>query len=306
MRDRIESALSFIPSDERDTWLAMGMAVKYELGPEGFDIWDDWSQTAHNYSATAARSVWKSLKGSGVTVGTLIHTAKAYGWIDREKPTKATQAQLEARRIQIAQRATQEGLEREREQKAAANKAAWILHQTKPEQHAYLDSKGFKEAKGAVWWPSEDSNLLCIPMRIGSALVGLQVIDRTGAKKFLKGQVTSEAEYVISNQGRGCAEFFVEGYATGLSLRECLQKINMRYRIHIAFSASNLVKLAAKYGDGRVIADNDASKTGERAAIATGLPYWISEVEGEDFNDAHQRLGTYQASQALRKFLNNR
>jgi putative DNA primase/helicase len=86
-------------------------------------------------------------------------------------------------------------------------------------------------------------------------------------------------------------------------LRECLKKINMRYRIHIAFSASNLVKLAAKYGDGIVIADNDASKTGERAAVATGLPYWISDVEGEDFCDFLQRLGTFRASQMLKQWL---
>ena len=40
-----------------------------------------------------------------------------------------------------------------------------------------------------------------------------------------------------------------------------------------------------------VIADNDVSKAGEKAAIRTGLPWRMSEVVGEDANDLHQRAG---------------
>jgi putative DNA primase/helicase len=306
MRDRIESALSFIPADERETWLAMGMAVKHELGPEGWEIWDQWSQTAHNYSATAARSVWRSLKGSGVTVGTLLHTAKSYGWVDKSVPVMATPQQLEDRRLEIAQRATKEGIAQAKAHADAARKAAWIMNQTVREQHAYLHSKGWKDEQGAVWHPNETDNLLCIPMRVNGALVGVQLIDRNGKKNFLKGQRTSGAEYVISNPGHNGIHWWCEGYATGLALRKCLHALSMRYIVHITFSANNLIRLATEYGEGMVIADNDVSQTGERAAIATGLPYWISEVEGEDFNDFYQRLGLFHASQALRKFLNNR
>jgi hypothetical protein len=32
----IEAALSYIPANDRDTWLRMGMAVKPELGEDGF------------------------------------------------------------------------------------------------------------------------------------------------------------------------------------------------------------------------------------------------------------------------------
>jgi len=52
-----------------------------------------------------------------------------------------------------------------------------------------------------------------------------------------------------------------------------------------------------------VIADNDTSKTGEKAAIETGLPYWMSDVEGEDINDLHRRLGLFKASQQIGKWL---
>jgi len=77
----------------------------------------------------------------------------------------------------------------------------------------------------------------------------------------------------------------------------------MRYRIHITFSASNLVKVAALHAGGYVVADNDESGTGERVAIQTGLPYYMPA--SGDFNDMHKADGTFKASQALRKWLVN-
>ena len=303
MTDRIESALAFIPANDRGTWLNMAMAIKTEMGDSGFSIWDDWSQSASNYNAQAARAVWKSCKGTGVTLGTLFHEAKQSGWRDDEKYVRPTFQQLEAMRIAAAERATVEGMAREQAQQAAAKKAGWIMHQTKLEQHAYLDSKGWPDMLGPVWWPNEEQNLLCIPMRVGDNIVGLQMIDRNGSKRYLSGQRTSEAEYLISNNGRGAADWYVEGYATGLSLRECLHALRMRYRIHITFSAGNLVKVAAMNAGGYVVADNDASGTGERVAIQTGLPYFMPAAG--DFNDLHRSSGTFQASQLLRKWLTN-
>ena len=301
MNPRIQSALSYIPADDRETWLRAAMAIRSEVGDEGFDMWDQWSSTADNYNAAAARSVWKSCRGSGITLGTLFHEAKARGWRDDEKHASAPPALLQARKLEAQARQTQEGQERERLAQAAAKKAGWILHQTVQEQHAYLHSKGWAEARGAVWHPTEEQNLLCIPMRIGDAIVGLQMIDREGGKRYLAGQRTSEAEHVISNNGRGAMDWYCEGYATGLSLRECLHALRMRYRIHITFSAGNLSKVAAKYGTGYVIADRDDSGTGERAALKTGLPYLLPDAG--DWNDQHQAMGTFQASQALRRWL---
>ena len=299
--NRIRSALQFIPADDRAVWVSMAMAVKSEFGDAGFDLWDEWSQSAANYNASSARSVWRSCKGTGVTIGSLVHSARTNGWKDNDRHEKPTAAQLQARKRDQAERLTQEGMERERLAQAAARKAGWILHQTVQEQHAYLHSKGWAEAKGAVWWAGEDQNLLCIPMRVGEALVGVQMIDRTGGKRYLSGQRTSGAEYLIANNGRGAEDWFCEGYATGLSLRDCLHALRMRYRIHITFSAGNLVEVAARHAGGYVIADNDDSGTGERVAIQTGFPYYLPEAG--DFNDQHKKDGTLRASQNLRKWL---
>lgn len=300
--NRATSALQFISPIERETWVQMGMALRSEFGEAALDAWLDWSRQADSFRESAALSAWRSFKGAGVTMGTLFHLAKQNGWRDDDKHAKPTSAQVQARQQAAAERLTQKGQERERAQQQAASKAGWILHQTVQEQHAYLQSKGWPDAKGAVWWPDEKQNLLCVPMRVGDSLVGVQMIDREGGKRYLTGQRTSEAEHLISNNGRGAADWFCEGYATGLSLRECLQALRMRYRIHITFSAGNLVKVAALHGAGYVIADKDDSGTGERVALQTGLPYYLPD--SGDFNDLHKAQGTFRTSQALRKWMN--
>lgn len=299
---KIEFALEFIPAEEREVWVRMAMAIKSELGDSGFDIWDRWSQSAYNYSASAAKSVWKSCKmAGGTTIATLFHEAMACGWRDNKTYAPPTEAQMEARRRAAAERLTAENIEIERARQEAAKKAAWIMHQTKPEEHAYLQSKGWPEVKGAVWWPNERQNLLCIPMRMGSSLVGVQLINREGKKRYLTGQRTSGAEYLIANNGHGAMDWWCEGYATGLSLRDCLHALKMRYRIHITFSAGNLEKMARAAGAGYVIADRDDSGTGERVAIASGLPYFLPDTG--DLNDLHKAEGTFRTSQLLRKWL---
>jgi len=298
--NRISNALQFVPAQERDVWVAMAMAVKSELGDSGFEIWYCWSQTASNYDARAARAVWKSCKGAGITAATLFHEARLNGFVDDAAFRPPSPAQIQAQRRAAAERATKDGQERIKAALAAAKKARWIMDQCRPEEHAYLQAKGFPALRGLVWRPEQETNLLCIPMSIGQELVGVQMIDKTGAKKFLSGQTTSKAEFCLSAGILNAADYWIEGYASALSLRACLSALKLNYRIHVCFSAGNLKRMAHS---GFVIADNDASGTGQEAARATGLPYWIPEVVGTDINDVHKAQGTFKTSQMLRKWL---
>jgi len=79
-RDDIWSMLSAIDAHDREVWLRICMALKAELGNDGFSLFDDWSQTADNYNASAVRSTWRSCRGSGVSIGTLVHMVKENGW----------------------------------------------------------------------------------------------------------------------------------------------------------------------------------------------------------------------------------
>lgn len=297
--NRAESALAFISPVERDVWISMGMALQSEYGDAARDMWMDWSRGAESFRELDARSVWKSFKGAGISIASLYHEAKVNGWRD-EGFQKPSAQQIEAQRAAAAERASREGQERIRQAALAAKKAAWIVDQCKLEQHAYLDSKGFTDLKGLVWWPDEQNNLLCLPMNVGKSLAGLQMIDRTGAKKFLTGQRTSKAEFVFDTGALNAIDWWVEGYASGLSLRACLAALKQRYRIHVTFSAQNLKRMAHS---GYVIADNDVTQTGRQAAIATGLPFWMPPDPGTDINDFHVKHGTFRASQLIGRWL---
>ena len=297
--NRAGSALQFVSPVERSTWVEMGMALQAGYGDAARDIWMDWSRGADSFRELDARAVWKSFKGNGISLASLFHEAKQNGWRD-ESFQKPTREQIEAQQRAALERATVEGQERIKAAHEAAKKAKWILSQCKSEKHAYLQSKGFPDLMGLVWRPEQETNLLCVPMYVNGALAGLQMIDRHGAKKFLSGQITGKAEFCINASGIGCEHWWVEGYASGLSLQACLNALKLPYVLHITFSAQNLQRMAHS---GYVIADNDASETGQKAARATDLPYWMPLTTGEDINDAWKREGTFRTSQMLRSWL---
>jgi len=160
-------------------------------------------------------------------------------------------------------------------QEKAAKKAAWILSNAVKSTHPYLARKGFPEEVGYVW-----EGKLVIPMRIDGRLVGCQLIDADGKKKFLYGQKTKGATACFDNKG---SLILCEGYATALSIRRTLKKSMTRYCIHVCFSAGNLIEVAKSLPDCIVVADNDP--VGVRSAKKTGRPFWVSPNVGEDFND---------------------
>lgn len=197
--------------------------------------------------------------------------------------------------------ATKAEQDRLRMQREAAGKAAYILKQCGIGKHEYLKRKGFGEEEGNVW-VYEGKQFLVIPMRVDGSLVGCQIIDADGTKKFLFGQRTSGAEFCFDNKG---PHILCEGYATALSIRAALKSMKRRYTLHVCFSAGNMKKIASTIQEpGLIVADNDASATGERTAKEIGWPYWLSDVVGEDANDTHQRVGLFKFSQSLVKSLN--
>jgi putative DNA primase/helicase len=185
--------------------------------------------------------------------------------------------------------------ERAEAAKKAAGKAAWILKQCKTQTHPYLEKKGFPDESGNVW-----EQLLVVPMRRNFRLIGVQLIDHEGNKKFLHGQSTKGAAFVMNANG---LPIFVEGYATGLSVRSALKALKVRYCIYVCFSARNLQEVAREVEGGIVVADCDLNRVGELAARASNKPYWMSDTVGEDFNDFHNRVGLFKASASLRKVI---
>ncbi len=77
----IRSALSYISSDDRDTWVRTGMALKSTGSVSAYGLWNEWSQTSSKYKADDMEKRWAGLKPADITIASLFHEAKKYGWL---------------------------------------------------------------------------------------------------------------------------------------------------------------------------------------------------------------------------------
>lgn len=200
-----------------------------------------------------------------------------------------------------AKKREQSKAEQEKKYADAASKAERMLREAKHMKHEYLDIKGFGELKAPV---TED--VLMIPMRnvITNVLQGLQSIywdrdTRKYEKKMLYGMRSKDAVFWIGN--RNATEvWLVEGFATGLSVRDTLRSIGISAAVVVCFSANNMVNVAPKIkGQKFIFADNDKSDTGKNSAIETGLPWTMADTVGEDANDLHKKHGLFSVAKKI-------
>lgn len=184
----------------------------------------------------------------------------------------------------------------------AALKAGEMLSQCVIDTHAYLKSKQLPESRGMVY---TDGSLL-IPMRdcLTNKLSGVQSISLNDqrdkfVKKFLPGMKAKGSVFKI---GSGKKIILVEGYATALSVYAAAKCMSIDACVVCCFSANNMV-LVSKTTGHFVMADNDASNTGEQAAIGTGLPWVMPLNEGIDWNDFHAENGLMHVCVALKDLI---
>ena len=177
----------------------------------------------------------------------------------------------------------------------ASKKAYTTISAAKPAKHDYLHLKGFPDLEGLVL---EDS--LLVPMRnvVSNNLQGYQRIywdaeTRKWEKKMLLGMQARNA--VLWMGDRKAEEVWLcEGYATGLSILHALRSAGLKASVVVCFSASNMVAVADQIkGQRFVFADNDESKTGEKSAIQTELPWTMADTVGFDANDLHKKSGLF-------------
>ena len=148
--DELWSMLLAIPAYDRNIWIRVGMALKAYIGDAGFALFEDWSATADNYQASAARAVWRSFRGSGVGIGSLVHTARANGW-NRQAPAITAPPPRRAPKPPQSNTARYAA-----ELWLAANKSMqaddWLSHPSPDElvlTHPYAIAKGITHAGGA-------------------------------------------------------------------------------------------------------------------------------------------------------------
>lgn len=263
LRDLTESEiadmLALLDPANREIWVRMAMAVKSELGDSGFDVWDNWSRTdTGGYKASAAKSVWKSAKVGPVTVGSLVHLAKEYGYvIDNEDVPQLTPEQIAER--EESRKAARKKFEDEvkAEQKRVRDQSRNIWDDAQPcETHPYLARKCVKSYGLRVGkWPLRNSegkvyaqhpNTLIIPV-VGAdgTIHTLQGIfaeppkGYTTDRAYLPGGKKSGGFHMIGSIGENDVVAFCEGYATGATIHQLTG-----WTVVVCFDSSNLENVA--------------------------------------------------------------
>lgn len=87
--ERLVHALKHVDSTSRDYWVlcAFALARAFDWSDEGFDIYNEWSKTAHNYDEKKTREQY--YKQSRVVPSTPITTATIFEWARRDSNYKA-------------------------------------------------------------------------------------------------------------------------------------------------------------------------------------------------------------------------
>ena len=273
--DDIPSALSYIDSHDRDTWWQVGAAVKDELGENGYDLWDEWSQRADNYDNRAAKSTWKSLKPGSFSIGTVWKLARQNGWQPAKPYTPPSVEEQARRKAESEARRQAAEQERQQTQQRVKGTAQKIWNSSRPASlsHPYLGAKGITNPDAIAGLRQneyKDNDNLIIPVLYENEIVNLQSINQDGGKRFLAGGQVQGAYAFIgkADDVEKVGVVMAEGYATAASIYEATGK-----PVIIAFDAGNMVAVAERLAQKLpqnvpvvIAVDNDASQTGIKKA----------------------------------------
>lgn len=92
------AALQFISSDDRDTWLTIGMALHTSNDSRAYDMWCNWSATSDKYDHDDQWRVWRSFRHKGldsVDLPTVFKMAQDNGWINARSVTVDTPQEID-------------------------------------------------------------------------------------------------------------------------------------------------------------------------------------------------------------------
>lgn len=144
----MRTALLYISPENRDTWREVGMGLKAEFGEDAFELWDDWSEGGSTYNKADAGSVWRSMRGTGITLGSVVHVATQAGW----KPARQEMGAEDRKRLkqesEERRKARQAAIEADDAKRAAMNEVVaaacqkiWAEHCKPVGQSPYLGRK---------------------------------------------------------------------------------------------------------------------------------------------------------------------
>lgn len=235
--------------------------------------------------------LFDGLRGVVINFATMVH---GVAW---REGAKAQEIDRKAIRQMQQKNREEEG----RRQAAARATAEGMIARAAVATHPYLAAKGFPAETGLVL----DGELL-IPMREFSLyrqVNSIQKIKADGTKLFLPGGKAKGSVYFIG-PAVPRERWLCEGYATGLSIRAAIRSLYRDAQVIVCFSSGNLAHVGRVVselsGKAYVMADNDKSEAGAKAAKETGLSWGMPPEVGEDANDLHRRAGVSVLKELIR------
>ena len=276
--DEVRNALSYLDSNDRETWWKVGAALKSEFDEGGRSLWEDWSRNYPKWNERESNAQWKSFKYGHIHIGTLFHMAKANGFTFSQNYRAPSAEEIAHREAAWAvKREVQDAWDKvSRDHAARTANIVWENANTRPADAGfpYLSDKGITDPAvlaNARINRFKDEDRLVIPMYDRpNHIVNRQAIDANGGKFFLPGGEVGGAYGKIAapNSDWTGGVYLAEGFATAASIHMATGK-----PVVIAFNAGNLPKVAAKMAQilpknapVYIAADNDASQTGIKKA----------------------------------------
>lgn len=77
---RAKEVLRYIPADDYEVWIRVGMILKGEFGDNAYDLWNTWSSQSESYDPEIMFNKWASFNGSGLGMGTLVQMGQDFGY----------------------------------------------------------------------------------------------------------------------------------------------------------------------------------------------------------------------------------
>jgi putative DNA primase/helicase len=233
----IEEMLNYIdPSCVRDDWVRIGMSIYDYFGPDGLNLFLDWSSKGSNYNRKDAVATYNSFsRHGGISIGSLVKAAKENGWTFSKERTQPTEEELKLRaewRLKREAQIKQQQEAKMAEQSQKAVKAGELIARLPAlAEHHYLDYKqvkaySLKDYNGSVCMPIYDIK--------NDKVISYQTITETVTpdgdtgfeKRMMRGARKKGGYFCIPSGTLRCSDFFyvAEGYATAATIHEVTEK----------------------------------------------------------------------------------
>lgn len=232
---------------------------------------------------------WYVAFGDGTPAGSFGDwgTADEHKWCaDIGRPLSEMELTQQRRRMEEARALRETEAQARREAAKEACLSIWEGAPEAPHDHPYLARKRVKSHGLRI---TQDGRLVLPMYGPDGSLSSLQYIDASGEKRYHPGGATKNCYMILGTLAQDTKTYIVEGYATGATVHEATGR-----PVVIAFSAGNLpgvttmLRTGLPQGELVIVADNDASGTGERyarQAAEEAQAHMICIPERGDAND---------------------